>query len=1225
MVVAVAALIGAVGADGADAPFPIPEMNPPRKDVAPFEYVDVGKSIPNYTPSRTWGTQGEAFSRMQKPLSPEESLKHLIVPKGFHAELFVTERELGGGKPICMTWDERGRLWLALTYDYPNQLQPPGQGRDRIVICEDSDGDGRADQITVFAENLSIPSGMTRRRDGLLVFDAGQTVWLRDTDGDDKADRRDIVFGAWSLPDTHAGPSNMRYGLDNWIWATQGYNHSRLDVGGETHEFRQGIFRFRPDGTKLEFLRSTDNNTWGLGISEEGLVFGSTANRNPSIFLPIPNRYYEAVRGWAPELTLKPIADTHLFHAATDKVRQVDHHGGYTAAAGHALYTARTYPREYWNRTAFVCDPTGHLVGTFILKPDGAGFRSTNPFNLLASDDEWCAPTMAEVGPDGNVWVIDWYSYIVQHNPTPRGFKTGQGAAYETDLRDKKHARVYRIVHDGAKPAARSNLAGASPERLVATLKNDNLFWRTQAQRLLVERGQRDVAPALTELVRDRSVDAIGLNVGAIHALWTLHGLGAIEDALDAVIGALRHPSPGVRRNAVQVLPRSPTALSAILAANLTADADMQVRLAALLALADERPSAGAARAALAVLNDPAVASDPILLEAATCAAANNAAEFLRAASKTEVSRAGWEAARIVAEHFARGRPSEDARALFEDLATAQPAVAAAIVQGLARGWPRDLRLPIDNRLDANLEQLMAKLEPARRGDLIKLAIAGGSQRFAKLADELNRGWLDRLRDESRLPAERLAAARELCRFAAPEPATIRAVVDVISPRSSSEFSAAVLQEIAAVDRPEVASLILDRLGEWTPAVRTAAINVLLARPAWTAALLDAAHKRNVTAADLSLVQQQALSNHPDSAIRARARDWLARGGALPDPNRQRIIDEWRPTVKQGGDVAAGQRVFKAQCAKCHVHGAEGERIGPDLTGMAVHSKEHLLAEILDPNRSVEANYRSYSVQLKKGTVMIGLLAAESRTAIELFDAEAKRSTILRDDIEELTATSKSLMPEGFEKQISQKEMADLLAFLTQRGRFLPLPLAKAATAISTRGMFQSESSPVERLIFDDWKTKTVSGVPFQLVDPSGDRTRNVIVLHGPQGRLPPTMPKSVSLPCNSAATAIHILGGISGWGFPLGEKGSTSLIVRLHYLDSTIEDHELKNGEHLADYIRRIDVPGSAFAFDLRGRQVRHVVVSPNRRDPIERIEFIKGADATAPIIVAVTVERPD
>jgi hypothetical protein len=170
--------------------------------------------------------------------------------------------------------------------------------------------------------------------------------------------------------------------------------------------------------------------------------------------------------------------------------------------------------------------------------------------------------------------------------------------------------------------------------------------------------------------------------------------------------------------------------------------------------------------------------------------------------------------------------------------------------------------------------------------------------------------------------------------------------------------------------------------------------------------------------------------------------------------------------------------------------------------------------------------------------------------------------------------------------------------------------------------MFYNEDAPAERLIFKDWGTKTFEGVPFQLVDPQGDRVPNAILFYGPQGKLPPKMPKSVTLPCNTPAKAIHFLSGVSGWGYPYSEKGSVSLIVRLHYADGKTEDHPLKNGEHFADYIRRVDVPGSKFAFALRGQQLRYLAVTPERPDVIERIELVKGPDQTAPIVMAVTVE---
>ena len=202
--------------------------------------------------------------------------------------------------------------------------------------------------------------------------------------------------------------------------------------------------------------------------------------------------------------------------------------------------------------------------------------------------------------------------------------------------------------------------------------------------------------------------------------------------------------------------------------------------------------------------------------------------------------------------------------------------------------------------------------------------------------------------------------------------------------------------------------------------------------------------------------------------------------------------------------------------------------------------------------------------------------------------------------------------------------MSSLLEFLTQRGKYLPLDLRKVATSISTRSMFVSENAQAERLIFSDWSPKTFEGVPFQLVDPQGDRVPNCVLLYSTSGTFPQKMPRSVTLPCNAPAKSVHILGGVAGWAFPYGEKGSVSMIVRLNYADGTSEDHPLKNGEEMADYIRRVDVPGSKFAYQLRGQQLRYLVVHPERRDPIKDIELVKGPDATAPVVMAVTLESP-
>ena len=1220
----------AVGKDPAVARGGTPKMTAKRSDVKPFEYVPA--RVPFYPSGQAWGTTTEPLNKMQKPLPPEESVKHFVHPTDFELKLFVSEPQLGG-KPICMNWDERGRLWVAVTVDYPNQLQREGKGRDKILICEDTDGDGRADKVTVFADKLSIPTSLTFARGGIIVHQAPHTLFLEDTDGDDKADVRKVLFTGWSTRDTHAGPSNLRYGLDNWIYGIVGYSGYRGEVGGVRHRFAQGFYRFRPDGSSLEFLRNTNNNSWGVGLSEEGVVFGSTANGNPSVYLPIPNRYYEAVRGWSSSV-LGGIAGNPRFEAVTDKVRQVDHHGRFTAGAGHALYTARAYPKQYWNRTAFVTEPTGHLAATFVIEKVGADYRSRIAWNLLASDDEWTSPTMAEVGPDGSVWVIDWYNYIVQHNPTPRGFRTGKGGAYETELRDKKHGRIYRLVAKNAKPHRPLSLHKATPQQLVAALKNDNMLWRLHAQRLLVERGKKDVLPSLIELTGDGSVDEIGLNAGVVHALWTMHGLGALGShakATGAAIAALKHRSAGVRRNAVQVLPRSSASVKALLDSDVLKDADGQVRLMALLALADMPPSDEAARAIVGVLTSDPDSLDRWILDAVTSAAAAHDLPFLKAVLARSASKGRYpllalraNVVRIVAEHHARGGKGEGIPALVAALDGAAAPLAEAVIAGLERGWPSGTKVKLDSTTEKKLARLLARVPVSSRSRLVSLAESWGTDALKKYGDQVAASLLADVRNEKLSDSVRIAAATQAIEFRKGDAATARTVLKLVTPTTAPELARGLLEAAGASEASEVGPVVVGLIPSLTPAVRPAAVRLALSRTAWTRPLLNAIDKGTVRLADLSLDQQRALAAHPDKTLAAQARKLLERGGGLPSADRQKVIDRLLSLTKRKGDATAGKLVFKNHCMKCHAHSGEGAQIGPDLTGVAVHSKAELLTEIMDPSRSVEGNFRVWTVVTKKGQVLNGLLSSETKTSLEVVDAEGKKHTLLRQDVEELTASPKSLMPEGFENQLKPEELANLLEFLTQRGKYLPLSLARVATAVSTRGMFYSAQSETERLVFDNWGPKTFEGVPFLLVDPRGDKVPNVVLLYGPQGYLPPKMPRSVKVPCNVPARAIHLLSGVSGWGFPYDRRGAVSLIVRLVYDDGKTEDHALKNGEHFADYIRRVDVPGSKFAFDLKGRQIRYLAVRPKRERVIKTIELVKGSDRTAPVVMAITVEGP-
>ena len=270
-------------------------------------------------------------------------------------------------------------------------------------------------------------------------------------------------------------------------------------------------------------------------------MFGSTANNDPSFYMAIPNRFFDGIEGlprpasaaWAPGY--QSLAAFYAVHPLTPYIRQVDVFGGYTAGAGHYLYTARSFPKEYWNRIAFITEPTAHLIGQGIIEKQGAGFVTRDGWNLVAGAEEWFAPVHAQVGPDGAVWVADWYNFIAQHNPTPHGLQQRQGqrlrdAAARSSARPDLSHRLQERAAGAEAVAVDERSRGPARRRWPPTTCSGGCT----AQRLLVERGQKDVVPQLQALVKNTSVDAVGINGGAFHALWTLKGLGEIDAAGDA-------------------------------------------------------------------------------------------------------------------------------------------------------------------------------------------------------------------------------------------------------------------------------------------------------------------------------------------------------------------------------------------------------------------------------------------------------------------------------------------------------------------------------------------------------------------------------------------------------------------------------------------------------------------------------------------------------------------
>ena len=515
----------------------------------------------------------------QYPLSPKGSMERTQVPADMHLELFASEPDIV--KPIAFAWDERGRLWVAETRDYPHGESSDGMGHDDIKICEDTHGTGKADKFTIFADHLNIPTSITFANGGIIVAQPPRFLFLKSSKGDDHADIRQDIISGWGIGDTHGQAGNLHYGYDNWLYGSVGYDGFDGMVGGQHRKFTMGTYRFRPDGSALEFLHQFTNNTWAHSANDAGDQFGGTANGAPLFFGGIPaNVVPEGMHA----MTAKKINEVDMVHPITPNYRQVDVFHGYTAAAGSNFIYSKNLPPRMQGK-AMVCEPTMKVITLMDVQPNGAGYTAKDGMNLVASSDEWHSPVYAEVGPDGAVWYADWENFIIQHNPTPtmaRGgydAKTGAGAAHENPLRDHERGRIYRVVWDKATKPELTSLQGAGAKELVAALNNDVQFWRLKAQQMLVE-GKVDAAVGDLQAM----VKANNGAIGAIHALWALQGLGRLDEETHQ--RALLAADPKLRRNAVRALDANAAAQKLFFGSGVVSDPDLDTRLEALVKLA---------------------------------------------------------------------------------------------------------------------------------------------------------------------------------------------------------------------------------------------------------------------------------------------------------------------------------------------------------------------------------------------------------------------------------------------------------------------------------------------------------------------------------------------------------------------------------------------------------------------------------------------------------------
>jgi putative heme-binding domain-containing protein len=583
----------------------------------------------------------------------------------------------------------------------------------------------------------------------------------------------------------------------------------------------------------------------------------------------------------------------------------------------------------------------------------------------------------------------------------------------------------------------------------------------------------------------------------------------------------------------------------------------------------------------------------------------------------------------IVAEHLARGGvDGTELATLLAALVAADARLSAPVLEAFATHWPDDRQVQLPSAADSAIERLLADAPFEARGDLLRLARLWNAGNTA----ELQRQHSDALKavviNEELGDEERLDAAQAWVRFDPVSDEVCESILQTITPETPQELLTGMLRAASESRSKSFGDVLVELYTTLLPQAREAVLEVLLEKTESTKALLHAIAENQIEAAALSLEQIAALRSHPVEELRNRAIELIAERGATPNSDREAVLNELTSVTKTTGNAVRGRELFTQHCAVCHLHSGVGAAIGPELTGMFVHPKLDILTNILDPSRDVESNFRSYSV-IAGGKVYTGMFAGQSRTTVTIVDSAGKSHVVQRDEIEELYTSEKSLMPDGFEKTLSETDLADVLEFLATPQQFVPLRMDTVATASSDggfgrggRGRGRGRRGGFSFLELADWKPRTVHGVPFTLIDPQEGAVRNMLMFPPADSFFARGMAREVKLPCGLPARRLHLLSGVSMGGYPDHAEQTTALIVRLHYEDGHTEDHELKNGVHFADFREREEVPESKFAFDAGRRQMRYLAIEPQRRSMITDVEFIKADDPTTPIVLAVTAE---
>jgi putative heme-binding domain-containing protein len=973
---------------------------------------------------------GQANATVPDP-DPELERRALQVADGFEISLFAADPLLA--KPIHMNFDAAGRLWIASSETYP-QIKPGQKANDKILILEDTDGDGKADKTTIFADGLLIPTGLEPGDGGVYVGASTELLHLSRPRGEQGPLRTRVVLSGFGTEDTHHMVHTLRWGPDGMLYFTQSiYIHSHLETPwGVRRLGGGGIWQFRPQTGRLEVFARGWWNSWGHHFDRWGQSFVTDGAGGQGVNYGIPGASYDAAPGASRVLPgLNP---------------------GHPKYSGCEIISGRHLP-DSWQGNLITNDFRAHRVCRFVLVPDGSSYAARQESDLVRTTHPAFRPIDVKMGPDGAIYIADWYNPIIQHGEVD----------FRDPRRDVTHGRIWRITAKGRPLVPRPKLVDAPSVHLLEALRAPEGWTRHFARRVLQERSNAvlsDLNAWTAKLPDGGDGDPLRLE-----ALWTYQALDVVEPKLLGRL--LRSADHHIRAAATRVASawreRLPDTLS--LLAPQVRDDHRQVRLEAVRALG-QVPEVQAANLALEALDRP---MDKFL-------------DYGLWLTMRELE-AQW----IPALQQGRFPAGDNVRHL---LFAVQATDSAAVLPPLVR-LAKSGKLPGD--VEEGILRLLAERGgPAELSVVFQHAVAPepSAGRTVALLEALEQASRKRdVRPEGDLAAlvkltgrkeeSVQAAAIRLCGLWKLEGLRPR-LVEMLNGSASEGLKRAALEGLAALGGPASAEALVQVLtGKAAPALRRQALVALLNVDSRTAArhvvAILAAVRKDQEAGDLfeAFLQRkdgagllvEALRGQklpPDVAkvgvrlVKISGRqppelvEELTRAGNLSTATRTltpKQMEQMLADVARLGDPARGEAIYRRKdqlCMTCHAIGGAGGLVGPDLSSIGASAPvDYLIESLLLPNKAIKENYHSVLVSTTTGKQFNGIKVRQTKAELVLRTAEDKEVSIPVKDIEEQTPGG-SLMPEGLTDALTRTELIDLVRFLSELGKVGPYAVGKA-------------------------------------------------------------------------------------------------------------------------------------------------------------------------------------